>query len=420
MVHRTIVIWGAGRIGRGFVADLFDEAGYGVVLVDQADKLVEALNAAGCYTVVRAESARIREERVISGYRALVTSQADEVGDAIVGAEILAVAVFPKDFPAVAQGMAPGLERRRAARPDLPLDILMATNLPAAAHRFRTLLLEALSPDGRAYAEDRVGVVDTLVIRMVPDAPAEERLREPLLVWTNGMAELPVDRHAFRGGVPAVPGLRLVDDMRAEETRKLYTYNMCHAALAYLGALRDHALTVDCLADPAVRAEAVGALDEVARALHAEYGFAPDEMARWNSGVLRQTDNPTLGDTVARHGADPGRKLKRADRLVGPALLARKHGIAPLHLVRAIAAAFLYRAAGDPGAAFVQERVAALGLPAAVREVCELTADEDDLADMIVSAFRELNRAAPPAGSQKPPLPASPRPRPGVGNRGSF
>jgi mannitol-1-phosphate 5-dehydrogenase len=404
MVQRTIVIWGAGRIGRGFVADLFDEAGYRVVLVDHAAQLVEALSAAGRYTVVRAENAQRREERVICGYRTLATGQTGEIADEIVGADILAVAVFPKDFPAVAQGMAPGLERRRAACPDLPLDILMATNLPAAAHHFRKLLLESLSPEGRTYAEDRVGVVDTLVIRMVPDPPAEERLREPLLVWTNGMAELPADRHAFRGTVPAVSGLRLVEDMRAEETRKLYTYNMCHAALAYLGALRGHVLTVDCLADPAVRAEAVGALDEVARALHAEYGFAPEEMARWNSGVLRQTDNPTLGDTVARHGADPGRKLKRADRLVGPALLARKHDIAPLHLVRAIAAAFLYRAAGDPGAAFVQERVVAVGLPAAVREVCELTTDEDDLADMIVSAYRELSRAVPPEGSQKPPL----------------
>ena len=380
------MVWGAGRIGRGFVADLFDAAGYRVVLVDQAFELIEALNAAGRYTVVRAENAQRRHDRAISGYRALATGQTAEIGDEIVRADILAVAVFPRDFAAVAQGLAPGLERRRAEKPETPFDILMATNLPDAAHQFRRQLLEALPAGARGYAEERVGIVDTLVIRMVPDPPAGERLRDPLLVWTNGMAELPVDCRAFKGDLPPLPGLRLVEDMRAEETRKLYTYNMCHAALAYLGALRGHTLTVDCLADPAVRAEVEGALDEIGRALQAEYGFAQEEMAHWNAGVLQQTDNPTLGDTVARHGADPRRKLKRADRLVGPALLARKHGVAPFHLVRAIAAGFLYNDPDDPGAVFVQEKVAVLGIAAAAREVCELADDEADLAELIGAA----------------------------------
>jgi mannitol-1-phosphate 5-dehydrogenase len=387
MGRNTIVIWGAGRIGRGFVADLFDAAGYRVVLVDQSAELVEALNAAGRYTVVRAENALRRHDRMISGFRALATGQTSEIGEEILRADLLAVAVFPKDFPGVAQGLSHGLGRRSVEKPEAPLDILMATNLPDAAHQFRELLLKGLSPATRTYAEQRVGVVDTLVIRMVPDPPAGERLRDPLLVWTNGMAELPVDRRAFKGEIPPVPGFRLVDDMRAEETRKLYTYNMCHAALAYLGARRDHTLTVDCLADPVVREEVEGALDEAGRALQAEYGFAADAMARWNAGVLQQTDNPTLGDTVARHGADPRRKLKRADRLVGPALLARKHGITPRHLIRAIAAGFLYNDPGDTGAVFVQDRIAELGVSAAVREVCELADDEADLAEMIGSAI---------------------------------
>jgi mannitol-1-phosphate 5-dehydrogenase len=390
MAQCTIVIWGAGRIGRGFVADLFDAAGYRIVLVDQSAGLVEALNAAGRYTVVRAENAQRRHDQEIAGFRVLATAQAGEIAREIVQADLLAVAVFPKDFPAVVRGLRPGLEQRRVEVPSAPLDILMATNLPDAAHKFRDLLLQELSPEMRAYAEHQVGVVDTLVIRMVPDPPAEERLRDPLLVWTNGMAELPVDRRAFKGEIPPVPGFRLVDNMRAEETRKLYTYNMCHAALAYLGARRGYTLAVDSLADPVVRVEVAGALDESGRALQAEYGFLAEEMARWNAGVLQQTDNPTLGDTVARHGADPRRKLKRADRLVGPALLARKHGITPRHLVRAIAAGFFYADPGDPGAIFVQERIAAVGIPAAVREVCELVDDESDLVEMIGSAIARL------------------------------
>jgi hypothetical protein len=31
----TLIVWGAGKIGRGFIADLFHHAGYHLVLVDQ-------------------------------------------------------------------------------------------------------------------------------------------------------------------------------------------------------------------------------------------------------------------------------------------------------------------------------------------------------------------------------------------------
>ena len=386
----TIVILGAGRIGRGFVADLFAAAGYRLVLVDQSAELVAALRAAGRYTVVCAENAERRHDHVIAGYVAYTTGQHAEITRAVAAADLMAVAVFPEAFGMVAQGLLPGLAQRREDRPDATLDILLCANLSHAAAHFRAALEAAASEEMLAYLDGRVGLVETLVMRMVADPPEAERDREPLLVWTNGLAQFPVDRRAFRGLLPHVPGLRPVDDIRAEETRKLYTYNMCHAALAYLGALRGHALTADCLADPGVRAEAEGALTEVGRALQAEYGFSPEEMVRWNAGVIAQTDNPTLGDRVARHGADPRRKLKRSDRLVGPALLARARGIPPVHLARAIAAAFRFSSPDDPGAVYVRERVAAVGLPAAVTEVCELRADEGDLREMICEAFETV------------------------------
>lgn len=390
MVRKTVVIWGAGRIGRGFVADLFSAAGYHMVLIDQSASLIEQLRQAGQYTVVQAKNAKERSDRIITGYTALLTAQEDSVAAAVAATDSMALAVFPQVFPAVARQLAAGLRRRQAERPDTALDIILCTNLSHAAGHFGAALREALPEELRVYAMQRIGLVESLVIRMVADPPAELQRQEPLLVWTNGFSEFPVDRQAFKGPVPPVPGLRLVDDMRAEEKRKMYTYNMCHAVLAYQGARRGHTRPVDCLADPVVRAEAEGALAEVSQALQLEYGFGAEEMARWNEGVLRQTDNPTLGDTVARHGADPRRKLKRSDRLVGPLLLARKHGVRAPALVRAIAAALLFQQPGDPGADWVQSRLAAGDMAAAVRELCELVEAEEDLVAAIVAAYERL------------------------------
>ena len=375
MPDMRVVIWGAGRIGRGFVADILSEAGYRLVFVDQAEALVDSLRARGQYTVVHTTGAE-RQDRLIGGFDVYSTAQQDRVADAIVAADLVVVAVFPRDFVDVARQLVPGLLRRHEERPDAPLDILLCTNLAHAGPAFREPLIDALPPEAHAWADQAIGVVESLVIRMVASPPREQEIRDPLLVWTNGYGELPVERGAFRGEVPPVPALRLVEDMRAEEMLKLYTYNTFHAALAYLGALHGHVRVVDALADPWVREAAEGALREAAVAVQAECGFSADRVARWVAGVVAQTDNPALGDTVARFGADPRRKLRRADRLFGPLLLARKHGLETPHLVRAIAAALLYADPDDAGAVHVQQQVQELGVREAARLLGELTPDE--------------------------------------------
>jgi mannitol-1-phosphate 5-dehydrogenase len=128
-------------------------------------------------------------------------------------------------------------------------------------------------------------------------------------------------------------------------------------------------------------------LDEASQALQTEYDFSAGEMARWVRDVMTQTTNPILGDTVKRLAADPRRKLSREDRLIGPTLLARKHGVESKHLVRAIAAGLRYNDPDDPGAVYVQQRIATLGLSAAVREVCGLTDVELDLVEALVRNY---------------------------------
>ncbi|MGC9523820.1 MAG: hypothetical protein ACP5HG_18360, partial [Anaerolineae bacterium] len=388
-MSNTIVIWGAGRIGRGFVADLFTNAGYRIVLIDCIEALVANLREAGAYTIVRTDG-RERHDRIVSGYEALATSQEAEVAAAVSATDLVAVAVFPKDFQAVAQQLASGLCLRQSQRAEATLDIILCTNLAHAGPVFCELLWAALPPDVGRWAETHIGVVESLVIRIVTTPPPEVLARDPLLVWANDYGQFPVDQHAFKGSLPPVPGLRPMDDVRAEEMRKLYTYNTFHAALAYFGALHGCESVMDCFANPVVLANAKGALDESRRALQAAHGWGDDEMSTWVAGVLAHTNNPTLGDTVARFGADPRRKLRRSDRLVGPLLLARQHGIATPHLTRALAAALLYADPNDEGATAVQAEIEAYGLPDAVRRLCGLTDDEADIVAAVEGAYTRL------------------------------
>ena len=202
MGQQKVIVFGAGRIGRGFVADLFYAAGYALVLVDQSAELISALTDAQRYTVVKAEDETHRRDDVISGYRALATSDAETIHNALVTADMAAVAVFPQHFEALTQLISGGLLCRRAKRPNAPLDILLCANLANAGAEFRKHLMAALPAEAHTYAETRIGLVETLVMRMVADPPAELRQRDPLLLWTNGFSEFPVDRNGFRGSAP--------------------------------------------------------------------------------------------------------------------------------------------------------------------------------------------------------------------------
>ena len=48
---KTAVQFGAGNIGRGFIAQLFCESGLETVFVDVVPDIVDALNARGQYTI---------------------------------------------------------------------------------------------------------------------------------------------------------------------------------------------------------------------------------------------------------------------------------------------------------------------------------------------------------------------------------
>ena len=389
MQEKKMCIWGAGRIGRGFIGDLYNDAGYHLVLIDEAQSLVDQLKSQGSFSVFRS-SGESKQRVEITNFTALHTSQEAEIQAAFNESDVLAVSVYPQQFEAAAGRIQAHLLERRNAAGDKPFNILLCTNLIHAGPKFRQFLLAGIPDEKARYLEEGVGIIETLVIRICPEPPADITEQYPLVVWTNGYDELPVDVNSVRGDMDFLPSMRLVQDMRAEEIRKIYTYNMCHAVLSYHGQFMGYSLLVGCLQDESIRDEALGALNEVSRALQAEYGFTRAEMKRWIDGVLTQTNNPTIGDTVIRSAADPVRKLKNDDRLIGPLKLCRKNGIETPHLIRAIAAAYHFDVESDKASQQLQETIRESGIREAIHFFSGLDQEDEALVEKIVEAYGSL------------------------------
>jgi len=94
-----------------------------------------------------------------------------------------------------------------------------------------------------------------------------------------------------------------------------------HAAAAYFGYRADPSLTYiyEVLALPEVLAATRRTMEQSAAALCREYpaDLTPEALAEHVDDLLARFANHALGDTVFRVGRDIGRKLSRADRIVG-------------------------------------------------------------------------------------------------------
>ena len=394
-MKRSIVIWGAGKIGRGFLAEAFRCGEYEVVLVDAAEQLVTALNDAGRYPLIKAMTGLEPEIVEIDGYRALRASDREAIRAEVRQAPFVGVAVFPAVFDALADSLAEAIGDRVAGAD--PLDVIVCANARGAAEDLRERVAHRLDDAGRSWMDDNVGFVETVIMRI--GVPTPDRFAEygALAVTTNGFPYMPIHAPAFKNAIPDIPIIKPIENIHAEEERKFFTYNMAHAVYAYAGRMRGHTTILEAAADPLVTQEVEAALDEAGRALVKEHGFDQEEMADWNRTVVANLTNPLLEDTLERLGKDPIRKLGPQDRLVGPARLCKRHGVLPWYLTRAIARAFFFDIDGDDAAQRLQSMLRQDGIADTIRRVGELDRDPE-IVTFVKSHFQRL--LADPRGSE--------------------
>ncbi|MGQ9552583.1 MAG: mannitol-1-phosphate 5-dehydrogenase [Anaerolineae bacterium] len=382
------IIFGAGNVGRGFLAQLFTESGYRVVFVDVVEPLLRAINERGGYTLQLVTDESVAEYE-IKGVSAISSRQAEEVADVVAACDLAATAVGVGALPKIAPMVATGIERRRLSGAAKPLNIIICENLKDAPGVFASMLREYLSVEGQRYLDEQVGLVDAVISRMVPIMPAEIANRDPSFIMAEPYKVLPVNRARFKGGIPPIAGMEPHDNFAAYVDRKLYTHNAGHAVIAYLGYLRGYTYGYEALDDPLLLALVRQALHESSEALIKKHGLGREEQYEHVEDLLRRFRNKRLGDTIFRLGRDPLRKLANNDRLVGAALLVLETGGEPDALAWGIAAALRFDSNEDESAQKLQAMLKQASVAEVLREVSGL-APGSKLSDMVVARYQAL------------------------------
>ncbi len=203
MINQKIVIFGAGKIGRSFIGQLFGCGGYQVVFIDVNQTIVDGLNRMGSYRVVtRGEK---EEEITVSHVRAISEKESEKVIEAVSTAGILAVSVGKNALEEIIPVIAAGLIQRNTNSPGTPLDIILAENMRSAADFMREHLMKEL-PSGFPL-DTLVGLVETSIGKMVPIIPHTELEKDPLVVFAEPYNTLILDRKGFKTPIPGINGI---------------------------------------------------------------------------------------------------------------------------------------------------------------------------------------------------------------------
>jgi len=348
---KSILLFGAGRIGRSFIAQLFHRSGYDLTFVDIDRELIDRLKKKGSYPIIIKEEGKKHRKEIIRIHKALHFEDKEEIRHRLAETDICSVSVGQNALPEVARILSKGLEERQQKYPEKPLDIILAENLRNAAAWMKKQLKESM--DTGFPLDSYVGLIETSIGRMVPFMKKEDLKSDPLQLFAEPYNTLILDRLAFKNPVPAVEGLAPKENMKAWVDRKLFIHNLGHASLAYLANFKNPRwiYTWEALEDKELRFEVYQCMQEAANVLSQMHPgvFSKDDLTGHINNLLQRFANKSLGDTIFRVGSDLPRKLGPEDRLVPVIRYADKHGFRYNRIMKALLAAIQFDARDEYG-----------------------------------------------------------------------
>ena len=390
IISNKIVIFGAGKIGRSFIGQLFGSSGYSIVFVDVDPVVISLLNERKGYRVIiKGDSEEVIN---ISEVSAINGRDPDAVATAVAGAGIAAVSVGKNALEKVLPFIAAGLVKRHAGYPDRPLDIILAENMRSAAEFTAGQLRNSLPQD--FPLESYVGLIETSIGKMVPIMPSADIEKDPLQVFAEPYNTLILDGRGFKSAIPDVKGLAPKNNIKAWVDRKAFIHNLGHATAAYYGNYHypQAVYMYEILDHPSILNFTRKVMLQSAGILREEYPgeFTTEDLEHHIDDLLHRFRNKVLRDTIFRVGQDLARKLGHDDRFMGAINLARSHGKDFDLILEAMSYGFTFSATDEDGHPFpgdVTFREALAGsFDSAVTEILGYNVTGDEV---IIEAIRQ-------------------------------
>ncbi|MCU1439561.1 MAG: hypothetical protein JWP85_558 [Rhodoglobus sp.] len=386
MSSKSAVVFGAGKIARGFIGHILNLSGFSITFVDVSPELVALVNERKQYTVHILGAPE--KDTVVTNVSALVSGD-PAITSAVAQADVVFVSVGGANLGHVAAPLAAALAERLTNRLG-PLNVVVCENWRAAGETLKAAVLENLPQELHERFATEVGIAESTIMRSAIAATPAQVAADPLAVQSQNFWLLPIDGDALVPGFPEIETVDPVHNFANALERKLYTYNTGNATISFLGWLRGHSYLSEAANDPVIEEIAKGTYEEMGRAMVAKFGFDPEDQRQYAERSLVKFQDPEIVDPLTRQINDPLRKLGRHDRLVGAALVALEHGVRPDSVAIGIAAGLRHRNPNDPSAVKLAELIEQFGEGDALAQVAGIEKDHELIA-LVLSKLPEVD-----------------------------
>ena len=373
--------FGAGKIGRGFIGAVLNEAGYEVTFADVNQEIIDLINKEKGYAVhITGQNVYTKE---IVGVSA-VNSASEDLLHLIAEADLITTAVSMKVLPFIAPAIASGLNQRYRSCNTSPLNIICCENGIRATSTLKGYVMERLDAETIEWMKGMIGFADSSVDRIVPMISLEN----PLDVATEEFYEWNVDRNQLVGSIMHVPGMNLTDNLDACVEKKLFTLNTGHCTTAFLGMMKGYTYIHEAICDPQIQKIVRSVMNQSGAALIRKFGFDPEYHEEYVDVIISRFSNPYLNDLITRVGHDPIRKLGSSLYFAYPMKMAMEYGLPYDSIALAAAAALHCNNPEDPQSVQIRKMVAESGAAATFAEISGI--GDESAVNAVAEAYGKL------------------------------
>lgn len=363
---KRAVVFGTGKMACGLLGEILYESGYRTLFIGRRPEIINAINRIHGYFVgvsgVSNHWINVRDCHAVS------IQNVETIIQAVVNADIVFTSVGIDNIPAIAPLIAKGLWKRIKQKRDI-VNIIASENLPGTGSYLRHQIVGAVSLQNALLVDHTVGFSAALTHRIMTGG---DILDGKLHYTVDVPGDLIIDKRGLIQPLPTLYHSNVSAEFDALFLEKLSTINLVQAVASYLGHLHGCHYVHEAILHPEISQTVKLAAAEATAAFKAEFphlGATIEYDAK--EAITRITDSG-LGDTIARICKGPQRKLAAQERLIGPARLAARHGLAYDNLALAIAAALLYYDDNDLQSKIMQNIIASEGVDKILTDVCGL------------------------------------------------
>lgn len=321
---RKALCFGAGNIGRGFIAQVCQDSNIQLIFVDVNTMVLDRINTLKKYYIHILDG--ISQPIEINNILGINSNDLEVLSIYFQEVDFIFTAVGPNVLPHVGATLA----YLYTELPNVKHYVIACENMVGGSTTLKKLIIQR----GAKIPQD-VQFLDAAVDRIVPLSQGTDTLDvkvEPQFEWI-----VQAQKHLDLNGVIEVI------DLEPYIKRKLLMVNGAHAFSAYLGYIKGYTTIDEALSDTDIEAAVRGLLFEHQIYLNHTYNLSMDDLQHIQDKSIKRFKNALLQDDCIRVGRTPQRKIGVNERLAMGIETLLALGIVPRYAFQAIAAATLYQ-----------------------------------------------------------------------------